>query len=116
MVSPASRRWGRARLTSLLDRPSPTLHALHPALPARRRSRDVHRRPARLRSAPKYAHPDLDPVLNETYGVVIGHEQIIAILSKMTGCDRAARARALTRAPGVSAGCLRTVTGRGRGR
>lgn len=52
MVSPASRRWGRAQLTSLLDRPSPTLRALHPALPARRRSRDVYRRPARLHSAP----------------------------------------------------------------
>ncbi|MFJ9026522.1 DNA polymerase III subunit alpha [Streptomyces sp. NPDC102259] len=45
---------------------------------------------ARHGAAPTYPHPDLEPVLNDTYGVVIWHEQIIAILSKMTGCDRAA--------------------------
>ncbi|GGO58841.1 DNA polymerase III subunit alpha [Streptomyces lasiicapitis] len=41
-------------------------------------------------AAPHYPHPDLEPILNDTYGVVIWHEQIIAILAKMTGCDRAA--------------------------
>lgn len=45
---------------------------------------------ARHGAAPTYPHPDLEPVLNDTYGVVIWHEQIIAILSRMTGCDRAA--------------------------
>ncbi|MFF1443320.1 DNA polymerase III subunit alpha [Streptomyces sp. NPDC058295] len=45
---------------------------------------------ARHGAAPNYPHPDLEPVLNDTYGVVIWHEQIIAILAKMTGCDRAA--------------------------
>ncbi|WP_307679885.1 DNA polymerase III subunit alpha [Streptomyces sp. V4I2] len=45
---------------------------------------------ARHGAAPRYPHPDLEPVLNDTYGVVIWHEQIIAILTTMTGCDRAA--------------------------
>jgi error-prone DNA polymerase len=45
---------------------------------------------ARHGAAPRYAHPDLEPILEDTYGVVIWHEQIIAILSRMTGCDRAA--------------------------
>ncbi|MFI9617044.1 DNA polymerase III subunit alpha [Streptomyces sp. NPDC052023] len=45
---------------------------------------------ARHGAAPTYPHPDLEPVLNDTYGVVIWHEQIIAILATMTGCDRAA--------------------------
>ncbi|MCX5097789.1 DNA polymerase III subunit alpha [Streptomyces sp. NBC_00365] len=45
---------------------------------------------ARHGAAPRYPHPDLEPILNDTYGVVIWHEQIIAILAKMTGCDRAA--------------------------
>lgn len=45
---------------------------------------------ARHGAAPRYPHPDLEPILNDTYGVVIWHEQIIAILTQMTGCDRAA--------------------------
>ncbi|WP_199546325.1 DNA polymerase III subunit alpha [Streptomyces sp. N35] len=39
---------------------------------------------------PHYPHPDLKPILDDTYGVIIWHEQIIAIFSRMTGCDRAA--------------------------
>jgi hypothetical protein len=39
---------------------------------------------------PHYPHPDLEPILDDTYGVVIWHEQIIAIFTRMTGCDRAA--------------------------
>ncbi|MEU8482330.1 DNA polymerase III subunit alpha [Streptomyces sp. NPDC048641] len=45
---------------------------------------------ARHGAAPHYPHPDLVPILDDTKGVVIWHEQIIAILSRMTGCDRAA--------------------------
>ncbi|MDT9695963.1 MULTISPECIES: DNA polymerase III subunit alpha [Streptomyces] len=40
--------------------------------------------------APRYAHPDLEPILDDTYGVIIWHEQIIAVFVRMTGCDRAA--------------------------
>ncbi|MFE9256910.1 DNA polymerase III subunit alpha [Streptomyces sp. NPDC006879] len=43
---------------------------------------------ARHGGAPSYAHPDLEPVLADTYGVTIWHEQIIETLSVMTGCDR----------------------------
>ncbi|MGW5125141.1 DNA polymerase III subunit alpha [Streptomyces sp. NPDC004069] len=44
---------------------------------------------ARHGGTPSYAHPDLEPVLADTYGVTIWHEQIIETLSVMTGCDRA---------------------------
>ncbi|MEU9702043.1 DNA polymerase III subunit alpha [Streptomyces sp. NPDC047981] len=44
---------------------------------------------ARHGGSPQYAHPDLEPVLADTYGVTIWHEQIIETLSVMTGCDRA---------------------------
>ncbi|MER7410305.1 DNA polymerase III subunit alpha [Streptomyces cacaoi] len=33
-------------------------------------------------------HRDLEPALRETHGVAIFHEQVIRILSVMTGCDR----------------------------
>ncbi|MFF1767872.1 DNA polymerase III subunit alpha, partial [Streptomyces sp. NPDC058249] len=74
---------------------------------------------ARHGAAPKYPHPDLEPVLNDTYGVVIWHEQIIAILATMTGCDRAAgdvARRALAdpdRLPKVEAWFRRTAGERG---
>ncbi|MDX2576676.1 DNA polymerase III subunit alpha [Streptomyces scabiei] len=74
---------------------------------------------ARHGAAPKYPHPDLEPVLNDTYGVVIWHEQIIAILATMTGCDRAAgdvARRALAdpdRLPKVEAWFRRTAGDRG---
>ncbi|WP_369122974.1 hypothetical protein [Streptomyces viridochromogenes] len=32
-------------------------------------------------------HSDLEPILHDTYGVVIWHEQINAIFARMTGCD-----------------------------
>jgi error-prone DNA polymerase len=41
------------------------------------------------RRPPRYPHPDLEPVLRETHGVVVFHEQIIGVLATMTGCDRA---------------------------
>lgn len=44
---------------------------------------------ARHGAALTYPHPDLEPVLRDTYGVTIWHEQIIDILAVMTGCDRA---------------------------
>ncbi|MFJ2937928.1 DNA polymerase III subunit alpha [Streptomyces sp. NPDC087219] len=44
---------------------------------------------ARHGATPVYPHPDLEPVLADTYGVTIWHEQIIDILAVMTGCDRA---------------------------
>ncbi|GAB2815235.1 DNA polymerase III subunit alpha [Streptomyces daliensis] len=37
----------------------------------------------------RYPHRDLEPALRDTYGVVVFHEQIIEIISVMTGCDRA---------------------------
>ncbi|WP_063784442.1 DNA polymerase III subunit alpha, partial [Streptomyces sp. SBT349] len=43
----------------------------------------------RGRRAPSYPHADLEPVLSETHGVVIFHEQVIGMLSRLTGCDRA---------------------------
>ncbi|NUK27781.1 DNA polymerase III subunit alpha, partial [Streptomyces lunaelactis] len=44
---------------------------------------------ARHGKTPNYLHPDLEPVLSDTYGVVIWHEQIIDIFATLTGCDRA---------------------------
>lgn len=44
---------------------------------------------ARHGGTPSYAHPDLEPVLADTYGVTIWHEQVIETLSVLTGCDRA---------------------------
>ncbi|MDT0445695.1 DNA polymerase III subunit alpha [Streptomyces johnsoniae] len=43
----------------------------------------------RGRRAPRYPHRDLEPVLRETHGVVIFHEQVIGIMATLTGCDRA---------------------------
>ncbi|MFJ9901108.1 DNA polymerase III subunit alpha, partial [Streptomyces sp. NPDC091280] len=74
---------------------------------------------ARHGAAPRYPHPDLEAILCDTYGVVIWHEQIIAILARMTGCDRAAgdvARRALAdpgRLPGVEAWFRRTAGARG---
>ena len=38
---------------------------------------------------PQYLHPDLEPVLAETGGVVVFHEQIIAMVAVITGCSLA---------------------------
>ena len=40
-------------------------------------------------NAPEYLHPDLAPVLAETYGVVVFHEQVIRIVAVTTGCTLA---------------------------
>ncbi len=34
-----------------------------------------------------HAHPVLAPVLDETFGVIIYHEQVMGVLSALTGCD-----------------------------
>ncbi len=38
---------------------------------------------------PRYLHPSLAPVLDQTYGVVVYHEQVIEIISVVTGCSLA---------------------------
>ncbi|MFE2444757.1 DNA polymerase III subunit alpha [Streptomyces melanosporofaciens] len=40
------------------------------------------------RKPARYPHPDLEDALRETHGVVVFHEQIIKIVSIMTGCER----------------------------
>ncbi|MEU9997970.1 DNA polymerase III subunit alpha [Streptomyces sp. NPDC050848] len=40
------------------------------------------------RNRTRYPHPDLKPILRETEGQVVFHEQVIAIMATMTGCDR----------------------------
>ncbi|GGZ06691.1 DNA polymerase III subunit alpha [Streptomyces poonensis] len=40
------------------------------------------------RAPARYPHPDLKEPLEETYGVVVFHEQIIEIVDRMTGCGR----------------------------
>ncbi|MGB7980694.1 MAG: DNA polymerase III subunit alpha [Candidatus Nanopelagicales bacterium] len=37
-------------------------------------------------SAADYLHPDLEPVLAQTYGVVVFHEQVIAMIAVISGC------------------------------
>ena len=37
----------------------------------------------------EYIHPDLKPILQETFGVVIFHEHVLRIFDKMTGCGLA---------------------------
>lgn len=39
---------------------------------------------------PRYIHRDLVPILSETSGVVVFHEQVIAIIARMTGISLAA--------------------------
>src|SRR5207248_5663978 len=38
---------------------------------------------------PDYLHPDLRPVLEETGGVVVFHEQVLRMVATMTGCTLA---------------------------
>ncbi|MEU4077644.1 DNA polymerase III subunit alpha [Streptomyces venezuelae] len=44
---------------------------------------------ARHGEPPAYPHPDLEPILADTYGVLIWHEQIIKIVALMADCDDA---------------------------
>jgi error-prone DNA polymerase len=36
---------------------------------------------------PDFIHPDLIPILAQTQGVVVFHEQVISIIAKLTGCS-----------------------------
>ncbi len=36
---------------------------------------------------PRYPHPSLEPVLRETHGVIVYHEQVMGSLVALTGCD-----------------------------
>ncbi|MEY4559813.1 MAG: hypothetical protein RLZ82_828, partial [Actinomycetota bacterium] len=38
---------------------------------------------------PDFIHRDLEPILRETWGIVVFHEQVIRILNQMTGCGLA---------------------------
>ena len=40
-------------------------------------------------AAPLYLHDDLRPILEETHGVVVFHEQVLRMVSVMTGCSLA---------------------------
>ncbi|MGH3447866.1 MAG: OB-fold nucleic acid binding domain-containing protein, partial [Nocardioidaceae bacterium] len=40
-------------------------------------------------STPEYLHPDLEPVLAQTHGVVVFHEQVIEMIATLTGCTLA---------------------------
>jgi error-prone DNA polymerase len=40
-------------------------------------------------ATPHYIHPDLKPILQETFGVVIFHEHVLRIFNVMTGCGLA---------------------------
>ena len=40
-------------------------------------------------SVPQYLHPDLEPYLAETGGVVVFHEQVLQIIATFTGCSLA---------------------------
>ncbi|MGQ4416758.1 DNA polymerase III subunit alpha, partial [Streptomyces sp. SAS_269] len=40
------------------------------------------------RAPVRYPHPDLEGALKDTYGVVVFHEQVIDIVSVLTGCGR----------------------------
>ncbi|GGI04291.1 DNA polymerase III subunit alpha [Egicoccus halophilus] len=37
----------------------------------------------------RYLHPCLEPVLAETHGVIVYHEQVMGVLAALTGCDLA---------------------------
>ncbi|MFC9970070.1 DNA polymerase III subunit alpha [Spirillospora sp. NPDC127200] len=55
------------------------------------------------RRAPGHPHPDLAPVLRESEGVVVFHEQVLRVLDVMTGCglsDAEAARRRLSDAEG----------------
>jgi error-prone DNA polymerase len=40
-------------------------------------------------SSPTYLHPDLEPILGPTCGVVVFHEQVVEMIAQVAGCDLA---------------------------
>ncbi|BBA96474.1 putative DNA polymerase III alpha subunit [Actinacidiphila reveromycinica] len=74
---------------------------------------------ARHGGVPHFAHRALEPVLADTYGVTIWHEQVIETLHVMTGCgkDRAEMGRRLLgdkeRLPGIRDWFHRAAAARG---
>ncbi|MEV4258368.1 DNA polymerase III subunit alpha, partial [Spirillospora sp. NPDC049652] len=53
-----------------------------------------------------FPHPDLEPVLRETQGVVVWHEQVLRVLDVMTGCglsDAEGMRRRMSSAEGLEA-------------
>jgi error-prone DNA polymerase len=40
-------------------------------------------------AAPQYLHPDLEPALRQTGGVVVFHEQVLQVIATLTGCTLA---------------------------
>ena len=40
-------------------------------------------------AVPRYPHPDLEPILADTCGVVVFHEQVLQIVATMAGCSLA---------------------------
>ncbi|GLW73664.1 DNA-directed DNA polymerase [Kitasatospora phosalacinea] len=66
-------------MTSIaLFRPGPVASGMPAALVRTRRG-----------AAPAYPHSDLEPVLRETLGVTVFHEQVIETIATVTGCDLA---------------------------
>ncbi len=56
---------------------------------------------------PRYLHDDLRPILRETHGVVVFHEQVIEMIALFTGCTLA-EADEMRRALGDPAGMAQT--------
>ncbi|WGP08374.1 DNA polymerase III subunit alpha [Streptomyces sp. SH5] len=72
------RSFGDLALDISLFRPGPVAAAMvEPLLKARESG-----------GGTRYAHRDLRPILAETEGQVVYHEQVIEIMKVMTGCDR----------------------------
>ena len=40
-------------------------------------------------SSPRYLHPDLEPILGPTCGVVVFHEQVVEMIAQVAGCNLA---------------------------
>ncbi|MFJ3530430.1 DNA polymerase III subunit alpha [Streptomyces sp. NPDC090132] len=72
------RSFGDLALDISLFRPGPVAANMVEPLVSAREGRNVTR----------YAHRDLEAILAETEGQVVYHEQVIAIMVTMTGCDR----------------------------
>ncbi|MEO7802952.1 MAG: DNA polymerase III subunit alpha, partial [Actinomycetota bacterium] len=59
-----------------------------------------------------YAHPSLRPILRETNGVIVYHEQVMRVISALTGCDLG-EADKIRRNLGFATGVLEKAKRRG---